>query len=64
MDLCPEALNDVNSQKLHIEVDKLDKLSFYNILSLMRNKLAMGIVTPPKQLEPYAIIWKHMHSPI
>ena len=48
MDLCPEALNDVNSQKLHIEVDKLDKLSFYNILSLMRNKLAMGIVTPPK----------------
>ena len=40
--LCPDAIS-YNQNRIFIEVDALDTLSFYNLLSLLRNKVALGI---------------------
>ena len=36
---CPEALEDVDDEKLHIQVDKLDKKSFQALEALVEENL-------------------------
>jgi len=37
--LCPDALEDVDDEKLHIQVDKLDKKSFKALEELVEENL-------------------------
>ena len=37
--LCPDALEDVDDEKLHIQVDKLDKKSFTSLDQLVEDNL-------------------------
>jgi hypothetical protein len=37
--VCPEALEDVDDEKLHIQVDKLDKKAFAQLEALVEENL-------------------------
>ena len=38
-EICPDALEDVDAEKLHIQVDKIDKRSFTQLTSLVDDNL-------------------------
>lgn len=39
-DLCPQAIEDVDSEKLHIKVDMIDKVSFDSLSTLVDENLS------------------------
>lgn len=41
--ICPDALEDVDDEKLHIQVDKLDKKSFNTLEALVEENLVKKI---------------------
>ena len=41
-DICPQALEDVDENKLHIKVDEIDKESFEKLDQLVEDNLKVG----------------------
>ena len=48
-DICPQALEDVDEQKLHIKVDEIDKESFEKLDSLVEDNLKTGKAAEKKK---------------
>ena len=52
--LCSDALEDIDTEKLHIKVDKIDKKSFHSLKELVDDQLELSAKTnmdnePPKK---------------